>query len=86
MPGSRQISKTLNTEKTEFMLITSKRKLKQLTNNPNIYIGNHNIKQVPKKKVLDMTIDEELKWNEHNDVQCKTLSKSIALLNELKVS
>ena len=49
------------------MLIASKRKPKQLTDNPNIYIGNHNINQVPKKKVLGMTIDEELKWNEHND-------------------
>ena len=60
---------TLNTEKTEFMLIASKGKLKQLTDNPNINIGNHNIKQVSKKKVLGMIIDEELKWKEHNDVQ-----------------
>ena len=39
------------------MLIASNLKLKQLTDNPNVYIGNHNIKQVPKKKVLGMIID-----------------------------
>ena len=75
---------TLNAEKTEFMLIVSKRKLTQLTENQNIYIGNHNIKQVSKKKVLGILLDEELKWKEHNNAQCKTLSKSIALLKKAK--
>ena len=65
---------TLNAKKTEFMLTASKRKLTQLTENPNIYIGNHNIKQVSKKKVLGILLDEELKWKEHNNAQCKTLS------------
>ncbi len=34
---------TLNTEKTEFMLIASKRKLKKYSGNPNINIGSQNI-------------------------------------------
>ena len=75
---------TLNAKKTEFMLIASKRKLTQLTENPNIYISNHNIKQVSKKKVLGILLEKELKWKEHNNAQCKTLSKSIALLKRAK--
>jgi retron-type reverse transcriptase len=62
---------TLNAEKTEFMLIASKRKLKRFSGNPNITIGNYNIKEVKNKKVLGIVLDEELKWGEHIDVQCK---------------
>ena len=75
---------TLNAKKTEFMLIASKRKLTQFTENPNIYIGNHNIKQVSKNKVLGILLDEELKWKEYNNAQCKILSKSIALFKRAK--
>jgi hypothetical protein len=75
---------THNTEKTEFMLIASKRKLKQYSGNPNITIGSHNIKQVINKKVLGIILDEELKWREHTDAQRKNISKSIALLRRAK--
>lgn len=75
---------TLNIKKTEFMLIASKRKLKQFTETPNILIGRHSIKQVTKKKVLGIILDEELKWHEHNDEQCKKISKSICLLKKSK--
>ena len=61
---------TLNTEKTEFMLIASKRKLKQSSGNLNITIGSHNIKKVINKKVLGIILDEELKWRKRTDAQC----------------
>jgi hypothetical protein len=66
------------------MLIASKRKLKQYSGNPNITSGSHNIKQVINKKVLGIIQDEELKWREHIDAQCKNISKSIALLRRAK--
>jgi hypothetical protein len=67
------------------MLIASKRKLKQFSCDPCILIGNHNIKQVTNKKVLGITLDDELRWHKHNhDIQCKKLSKSIALLRRAK--
>jgi hypothetical protein len=72
---------TLN---VEFMLIASKRKLKQFSYDPCILIGNHNIKQVTNKKVLGITLHDELRWHKHNDLQCKKLSKSIALLRRAK--
>ena len=67
-----------------FMLIASKRKLKQFSFDPCILIGNHNIKQVTNKKVLGIILDDELRWHKHNDLQCKKLSKSIALLRRAK--
>ena len=66
------------------MLIASKRKLKQLSYDPCILIGNHNIKQVTNKKVLGITLDDELRRHKHNDLQCKKLSKSIVLLRRAK--
>ena len=75
---------TLNIKKTEFMLIASKRKLKQFTETSDVVIGRHSIKQVINKKVLWITLDDELKWYEHNDEQCKKISKSICLLRKSK--
>jgi hypothetical protein len=36
--------------------------------------------QVTNKNVIGIILDDELKWNEHNDEQCKKISKSICLL------
>lgn len=75
---------TLNKEKTEHMLIGSRQRLNQCTGNPHIVIGNHTIQQVPDKKISGVIIDEQLRWTEHNDAQCKKISKSIALLRRAK--
>ena len=75
---------TLNKEKTEHMLIGSRQRLNQCTGNPHIVIGNHSIQHVPDKKILGVIIDEQLRWTEHNDAQCKKISKSIALLRRAK--
>ena len=57
------------------MLIATKTKLKQYLQESNIFLGNHSIKQVTNKSVFVITIDEERKWNEHTDAQCKTLCR-----------
>lgn len=75
---------TLNQDKTECMLIGSRQKLQRSPNNPQIVIGNHTIQQVSRKKVLGVIIDEQLKWKEHSDAQCKKISKSIVLLRRVK--
>ena len=66
------------------MLIGSRQRLNQCTGNPHIVIGNHSIQHVPDKKILGVIIDEQLRWTEHNDAQCKNNSKSIALLRRAK--
>ena len=75
---------TLNILKAEFMLIASKRKLKQFTKISNIIIGRYAIEKVTKEKVLGVFLDEELKWNEHNDAKCEKVTKSISLLKKAK--
>ena len=57
---------TLNEEKTEYMLIGSGKRLKQIRNDPIIKIRDHIIKRVYKKKVLGLEIDDKLQWT------CKT--------------
>ena len=51
---------------------------------PNILYGEHQIKRVREKTALGLIIDDQLKWNRHNDEQCKKISKSIALLRKAK--
>ena len=75
---------TLNTKKTEFMLIASKRKLNHSSADLQILINGSTIKQVKHKKTLGIIIDNELKWTEHIEEQCRKLSSAIALLRRAK--
>ena len=75
---------TLNLTKTEYMLIGSQQRLDKFLETPNILYGEHQIKRVREKTVLGLIIDDQLKWNRHNDEQCKKISKSIALLRKAK--
>ena len=75
---------TLNSTKTEFMLIGSQQRLDKIMKTTKILFGEHEIKRVREKTVLSLVIDEQLKWNKHNDEQCKKISKSIALLRNAK--
>ena len=51
---------------------------------PVISIGEHIMKRVTKKKVLGVIIDENLKWDRHNEEQCKMISGNVALLRKAK--
>ena len=56
---------TLNEEKTEYMLIGSGKRLRQIRNDPIIKIRDHIIKRVHKKTVLGLEIDDKLQWTKH---------------------
>ncbi|CAB4006755.1 Hypothetical predicted protein, partial [Paramuricea clavata] len=75
---------TLNEEKTEYMLIGSGKRLKQIRNDPIIKIRDHIIKRVYKKKVLGLEIDDKLQWTKHVEKQTKKISCSIAMLRKVK--
>jgi hypothetical protein len=62
-------------KKTEFMIIGSRHRLNSIENSPLLTLGESNIKRVFEKKSLGMILDEQLKWDKHNDVQCKVISK-----------
>ena len=77
-----QYKLTLNKDKPEFMIIGSRQRSNQISSN--LDIDNQMIKRVPDKKVLGVIIDEQLKWKEHNDEQCKKITKAIALIKKSK--
>ena len=53
---------TLNTAKTEFMLIGSRQKLSTLSSQPELSIDNVPIEKVTSVKSLGIFIDENLRW------------------------
>ena len=65
---------TLDTKKTEYMIIGSKPRLDKISQTPEILYGDYQLKRVKQKKILGVTIDDQLKWNEHNNNQCKSIS------------
>ena len=55
-------------EKTEYMIVGSRQWLDLLsTGNLDVTIGKQKIKSVQMKKVLRVIIDDQLKWDKHND-------------------
>ncbi|RUA05977.1 MAG: hypothetical protein DSY43_03215, partial [Gammaproteobacteria bacterium] len=54
---------TLNTSKTEFMLIGSRQRLMTVETVPSLTINGASIKQVSSTKSLGVLIDESLSWN-----------------------
>ena len=42
------------------------------------------MKRISNKTVLGVVIDKQLKWDKHNEEQCKTISRNISLLKKAK--
>jgi hypothetical protein len=72
---------TLNIGKIEYMIIGSKPRLDAIPETSKIIYGDYQLKRIRKNGLI---IDDQLKWNEHNNEQCKTRSKDIALLRDAK--
>ena len=66
------------------MSIGSKPRLDAISEIPKILYGDYELKRIKQKKILGLIIDDQLKWNEWNNEQCKTISKGIALLRNAK--
>ena len=75
---------TLNESKTEFIIIGSRQRVPPFEQGPLIKLGDKVIKRVPHKKTLGVILDEQLKWDKHNEEQSKTNSKNIDLLRRAK--
>jgi hypothetical protein len=59
---------SLNVGKTECMMIGSRRKLSQITSNPEILIGSSNINRVSHTKTLGVLVDGNISWKIHVEV------------------
>jgi hypothetical protein len=75
---------TLNSEKTEYMIIGSKQRLGNIINDPQIELGEATIKRVNKSKTLGVVIDDHLTWNTQIDNITKKVSKGICMLRRIK--
>ena len=64
---------TLNTIKTEFMLIDSRQKLNNLPSLPSLNINNVSMKHSHCLKPLGMLVDENLTWENHVDAISKKI-------------
>ena len=76
---------TLNMDKTEYMIAGSRQRIDKIENDPDIRLGNDNIKRVKETKTLGIIIDDQLKWNTHiNNVVAK-VSRAIGLIRRMKM-
>ena len=75
---------TLNTSKTEFMLIGSRQRLRTLQGSPSLMIGEEPIKQVNYTKSLGVFIDHNLSWNIHIERLCKKIASGIGALKRTR--
>ena len=62
---------TLYETKTEYMLIGSTKRLKQIENDPVIKIEDHVIRRLYSKKVVGLEIDDQFKWTKYVVTQSK---------------
>jgi hypothetical protein len=65
-------------EKLSTWLSGSKPRLYAISETPKIIYGDYQLKRIKEKNIIGLIIDDQLKWNEHNNEQCKTISKGIA--------
>ena len=67
------------------MIIGSKQRLTNITNDPKIELGEAEIKRVDKSKTLGVTIDEHLTWkNQEKSSIKRKVSKGIAMLRRMR--
>ena len=64
---------TLNTSKTEFMLIGSRQSLSTFDTSPSLEIDGATVSQVTFTKSLGVYIDQNLSWNVHVNNLCKKI-------------
>lgn len=75
---------TLNTTKTEFLLIGSRQRLSTLGRNPQIEINKFPVKQVSTTKSLGVHIDGNLSWESHINEISKKIASGISAIKRIR--
>ena len=75
---------TLNTSKTEYMIIGSHKRLQQIQYGPSIILDDNQIKRVQVAKSLGLMIDETLTWDEQVSLITKKVNKGLNVLRRLR--
>ena len=74
-----------NAAKTKCLLVTGKRLTNQIVDSLlNLYLGNSNIEQVDRQKLLGLTTDRHLSFNIHVEELCRKLSQRKAVLRKIR--
>ena len=76
---------TLHMDKTEYMIAGSRQRINKIENDPDIRLGNDNIKRVKETKTSGIIIDDHLKWNTHIDNVVAKVSRAIGLIRHMKM-
>ena len=71
---------TLNTSKTEFMMIGSRQRLNTFDTPPSLEIDGAPVSQVTFTKSLGVYIDQNLSWNVHVNNLCKKIAAGIGVI------
>ena len=74
----------LHPEKTKCMVIATRQKHQRSPLRLKLDIDSKTVVQVKEHRVLGITIDDEFKWQSHVSNICKTVSKNIFLMSQLK--
>ena len=75
---------TLNNNKTEYMIIGSKKRLGLVTSDPAINVGSLEINRVETTKSLGLMIDESLNWSAHVDHIFKKVASGLPILRKVR--
>ena len=73
---------SLSWEKTNFIIFHSPKK--KIDNVTDLKVYENSIKRVKSVKYLGMCIDEELKWDEHVNNLCSTLSRNFSMFYSIR--
>ena len=76
----------LHPEKTKCMVITTRQKHQRSPLCLKLEVNFETVTQVKEHRILGLTIDDELKWQSHVGNVCKTVSKKVFLMSQLKLS
>ena len=74
---------TLKNNKTEFMVISSNRRLGQIEQEPSICVGGVAIKKVNVAQSLGLMIDDTLSWSAQIDKITKKVSSGLSIIRKL---
>ena len=75
---------SLNTVKTEFMVIGSQQKLRSIDSEINIKINENEMTRVDSVKSLGVYIDKHLAWHDHIDKLCEKVASAIGALKRVR--
>ncbi len=75
---------TLNVKKTEYMVIGTRQRLRNFSQDINVSINGKVLKEVKTKKTLGVLVDKHLSWDKHIDNVSKKVSKGIGMLRRAK--